>query len=345
MLLEAMKRTSGDVLELGPGVFSTPILHWLCEKDKRNLVTIENNLGWLRFCRKYFRTDYHKFYYVENWDDADALINKQWDVVLVDHSPSARRVVEIRKLANLAKYIVVHDANEWHEKVYHLSTIYPLFKYKFLFMGTEPHTVVLSNFESLNNFMIPQTELCRLAQKYGSDKCPQLNHCYTPFYYDFLKDKRYSIKKVLEMGVGNMRQYKHLPDYKLGASLYMWRDFFPNAQIYGGDIVPESVFKDERIETFLCDETKKEDVENLIKKTGTDVDLFVDDASHHIHDQRFLFETVMPLLKKEAIYIIEDCMRVRTVFKSYPQYDCYIPELIKNEAPRQRDGLIIIRNK
>jgi len=152
LLLEALKQTTGDVLELGPGVFSTPVLHWLCEKDKRNLVTIESDLHWHRICRQYFRTDLHKHYYVEKWDDAEAYINKKWDVVLVDHAPSARRVEEIKKLANLAKYIVVHDANEWHERVYHLSTIYPLFKYKFLFTKVEPHVVVLSNFINLDNF-------------------------------------------------------------------------------------------------------------------------------------------------------------------------------------------------
>jgi len=154
MLLEAFKRTKGDVLELGPGVFSTPILHWLCEKEKRNLVTIESDLGWLRFCRQYYQTDGHKFYHVNSFRDAAKLINKDWGLVLVDHSPSARRVHEIRKLADKAQILVVHDANEWHERVYHLSTIYPLFKYKYLFKGAEPHTVLLSNFVDLKDFYV-----------------------------------------------------------------------------------------------------------------------------------------------------------------------------------------------
>lgn len=151
-LLEAYSKTKGDVLELGPGVFSTPVLHWLCERDKRNLVTIENNLMWHRFCRKYFMTNYHKHYFVNGWNKADRLIRKKWDVVLVDHSPSGRRVHEIRKLANLAKYIIVHDADPWHEKEYHLETIYPLFKYKYIFKGAEPYVAVLSNFINLKNF-------------------------------------------------------------------------------------------------------------------------------------------------------------------------------------------------
>jgi hypothetical protein len=189
------------------------------------------------------------------------------------------------------------------------------------------------------------TELCKLAYKYGSDKCPEIGHQYTPFYYEFLKDKRQSIKKVLEMGVGSTRQYKHIANYHLGASLYMWRDFFPNAQIYGGDIVPSSVFEDGRVKTFLCDERNEGDIKRLIEQTGSDIDLVVDDASHHIADQRFLFKTLMPLLKKDVIYIIEDCGRTRSLSKELGEYDCFIPKLIPNDRPSAHDGIIVITNK
>ncbi len=106
VLMEVMNRTNGDVLELGPGVFSTPVLHWMCKKMNRRLLTIESDEKWFSFCRKYYQSNHrqpirHRFVFVKNRDDADREINKEWDVVLVDHSPSERRVVEIRKLANL----------------------------------------------------------------------------------------------------------------------------------------------------------------------------------------------------------------------------------------------------
>ncbi|MFA5036109.1 MAG: hypothetical protein WC479_02940 [Candidatus Izemoplasmatales bacterium] len=154
VLMEVMKRTTGDVLELGPGVFSTPVLHWLCEKHKRNLLTIESNRNWHHFCRKYYRTDYHKHLWVENWDQADSAIKKEWDVVLVDHSPSERRITEISKLANLAKYIVIHDADAMKDREYHYPEIYPLFKYRFNFTEVEPATTVLSNFVDLKDFEV-----------------------------------------------------------------------------------------------------------------------------------------------------------------------------------------------
>jgi hypothetical protein len=82
-----------------------------------------------------------------------APIEQPWDVVLVDHSPDFQRVFEIRRLAQLAKYLVIHDANGRDEKHYHYSEIFPLFRYRYDFTALEPHTVVLSNFKRLDDFM------------------------------------------------------------------------------------------------------------------------------------------------------------------------------------------------
>jgi len=189
------------------------------------------------------------------------------------------------------------------------------------------------------------TELCELAYKYGADKCFKIGHQYTPFYYELFKDRRNEIKKVLEIGVGNLRQYKHIVNYHLGASLYMWRDFFPNAQIYGIDIDPTSVFDDGRVKTFLGDAGKKEDLENIIKEIGTDIDIVVDDGSHHFDDQRDALETLMPILDKKVTYIIEDCRRVRRLSVEHLQWDSFIPVLLPNDKPRIKDGIVVFTHK
>lgn len=195
------------------------------------------------------------------------------------------------------------------------------------------------------------TPLCEIAYKYGTDKCPQLKHFYTPFYYEMFKDKRNSIKKVLELGIGhykNMQNVEVIYDpglkryYHKGASLKMWRDFFPNAEVYGADRVPESMFSDERITTFLCDETKKEDLVKLIEQTGSDIDIFIDDGSHHLEDQIFACLTLMPLLKEDVIYIIEDVRRPKQMVRTLVEYDCYIPPISTKKDPGQ---LVVVRNK
>ena len=194
-------------------------------------------------------------------------------------------------------------------------------------------------------------ELSLLCYKYGSDKCPQIKHSYTPFYYNLLKDRQQTIKKVLEMGIGTYKDMKHVDrvfdprlnrHYQKGASLKMWRDFFPNAQIYGADYEPDTLFQEERIETFLCDERKKEDLIGLVEKTGSDIDLFVDDGSHQKEHQIFLCQTIKPLLKDDVIYIIEDVGFPDHIKEALNEYDCQVPR-IRSRWPKSR--LVVVRNK
>ena len=94
-------------------------------------------------------------------------------------------------------------------------------------------------------------KLDKLAEKYKTDKYGK--HHYTKVYYDLFKDRQRSVKKVIEMGIAE------------GASLRMWRDFFPNAQIYGADIdikkVPEIY---SRTHLLKCDQSRAEDLSWLI---------------------------------------------------------------------------------
>ncbi len=205
------------------------------------------------------------------------------------------------------------------------------------------------------------TELCEIAYKYGTDKCPQIKHGYTPVYYEMFKDIRNSVKKVFEMGIGyykTMAEVAVIYDrglkrfYQKGASLKMWRDFFPNARIYGADIAPETMFRSHRINTYVCDERKKEDLEALVKKTGSDIDIFIDDGSHKWQDQAFLAKTILPMLKKDIIYIIEDVGFPNHIIDELKDYECSVPRLpytlykvgkFKNKIPKDR--LLIVQNK
>lgn len=189
------------------------------------------------------------------------------------------------------------------------------------------------------------TPLCKLAYKHGTDKCPQIFHTYTPVYYEMFKDK--SFKKVLELGIGTIGTMKHLENYKPGASLRMWRDFFPQAHIYGVDYVPEVIFQEERITTFLADTTKKEDMEELIKKIGSDIDLVIDDGPHHSPYQIFTAKTLMPLLKKDVIYIIEDVRSTRRVRNELSDYNVEIIRLEReNKGVSIRDNnLVVVKHK
>lgn len=183
--------------------------------------------------------------------------------------------------------------------------------------------------------------LSMLAFKYETDRCPQIKHPFTPFYYQLLKDKQESITKVLEIGIG-YREMDSWRSYRTGAGLYMWRDFFPNAQIYGADIDPRAKVKAQRISTFLCDQTNKKELTNLIKIIGPDIDLVIDDGSHKTKDQIFSCEVIMSIINENVIYIIEDVREPEIIAHSLNMYNCSIPRF------RQRfsdDNVVVVRNK
>jgi hypothetical protein len=141
-----MGLTSGPVLEMGVGVCSTIILHYLCMEKGRSLVSYENNEKYTRGLMQ-FNSGFHEVKIVSDWDEADIL--KPWSVAFIDHAPVDRRKVDAGRLANYAEYIICHDSERRHEHIYKYSEIYPLFKYRANYKNLMPHTVVLSNFHDL----------------------------------------------------------------------------------------------------------------------------------------------------------------------------------------------------
>lgn len=173
-------------------------------------------------------------------------------------------------------------------------------------------------------------KLSRLAIKYNSDRHPGSKHSYTPYYDQLFNDRRETIKKVLEIGVGD------------GRGLRMWRDFFPNATIYGADNMPNRVFKENRIEVYYCDQSNEEELLALIKKIGTDLDFVVDDGSHKPEHQVFTCQTLIPLLNPNVIYVIED-VADRTIIEQLTEFNLEIPSL-RPKKTRYDDRLIIVRH-
>lgn len=150
-LIKAFSKTTGDVLELGTGVFSTPYLHYACMLSKRLLVSYENFKEYYDFFVRYgYENENHKLHFVNNYDDAS--IDMPWDLVLVDQTPDSSRAETIVRLKDLAKYIVIHDSNPSNDKNTHYSTIYPLFKYKTDWPGDKNRATVLSNLVDLEDF-------------------------------------------------------------------------------------------------------------------------------------------------------------------------------------------------
>lgn len=153
VLIQAIYRTRlswGKVLELGVGGWSTPVVNHLCAQQGRKAVSIDNSPEFYEWAKRYQSAN-HDVLFVDNWDDAP-IDNTEWDVALVDHSQSERRVEEIKRLSQIAKYIVVHDSNGRYSRHYHYDTVFPMFKHILNYAAVEPSTTILSNLVDLSNF-------------------------------------------------------------------------------------------------------------------------------------------------------------------------------------------------
>lgn len=148
------------------------------------------------------------------------------------------------------------------------------------------------------------TYLCDLARKWGTDKAL----FYTPFYDGLLSKRRMNVKKVLELGIGypetmlasvsRMGQ----TSYMVGASLFMWEEYFPNAEIIALDNKPELFINRGRIHSFFVDQEKPETFDGL----GEDFDFMVEDGNHTFDCQLLSALKLVPRLSGEGVYIIED---------------------------------------
>jgi len=146
MLIKTVQMSEGPILELGSGIFSTPLLHWLCSEHSRRLDTYESHPDYYAFAKR-FQSRYHSIHLTKDWQDID--MRKHWGVVLIDHAPEERRGIDAIRLKNNADYIVLHDSEL--EKKYGYDKIWEHFKYIHRWDGGTPKTTVVSNFKDLLN--------------------------------------------------------------------------------------------------------------------------------------------------------------------------------------------------
>lgn len=145
------------------------------------------------------------------------------------------------------------------------------------------------------------TELCRLAYKHGTDKAG----VYSPFYDALLEWQRFGVRRVLEIGIGTPQAMAHVKNYQPGASLRMWRDYFPNAEIWGIDSDQKAMHEaGERIKLAICSQTDEAALHAHLGERK--FDLIVDDGSHQPEDQLAAFQALRGRLDGRGLYIIED---------------------------------------
>lgn len=153
MLLTALGRVKGDVLEMGTGMVSTQLLHWICLDQGRQLYSYENDECFYEIA-KLCEVDFHRVHYVLDWDAID--IERPWGIALLDHAPASRRKEDARRLAHHAQVILLHDSQGRSDKHYHYREILPLFRYRFVYGKAMPQTMAVSNFVDVGTWGKPR---------------------------------------------------------------------------------------------------------------------------------------------------------------------------------------------
>jgi hypothetical protein len=159
----------------------------------------------------------------------------------------------------------------------------------------------------------PKTPLCKLFHAYGADKCPQIFHSYSEHYHALLEHRRAAVRNVVEIGIGSRELMEPIvgPRYVVGASLRAWRDYFPEAHIYGLDSDARTFFSDARITCLYADQSSIRSLSLAVeaihrRNGGAAFDLIVDDGSHLVRDMLTSYSALFRQLSPGGLYIIED---------------------------------------
>ena len=140
-------------------------------------------------------------------------------------------------------------------------------------------------------------DLVSLARHFGTDKWG--THRYAPHYEQHFGKFKNDEFTLLEIGIGGYRREK-----QGGASLRMWKAFFPNADIVGLDIEDKSFVVEPQI-THMGSQANVPLLRTIVSD-AENLQIVVDDGSHRCEHVRATFTALFPLLPAGAVYAIED---------------------------------------
>lgn len=134
-----------------------------------------------------------------------------------------------------------------------------------------------------------EIKISDILAKYGKDTDKIWHHNYG-FAYDqlFSRFDREAPLNILEVGT------------QRGSTLLAWKEYFPNANVIGVDIVdvvPEEYRKDNV--TRIISDIKKVDFDEGF-------DIIIDDGSHYLADMVYVVATQFVPLKDNGVMIFED---------------------------------------
>jgi len=137
---------------------------------------------------------------------------------------------------------------------------------------------------------VNELTLGQICSIYNTDK--NCLHCYVDHVYeDLFRAIRHTARKILEIGVEG------------GGSLFMWREYFPEATITGVDNKDRPQLKDrDRIEFVFGDAYDYDTLDGL--PDGFDV--IIDDGPHTLESMTFFIKEYIHKANEKGMLVIED---------------------------------------
>jgi Glycosyltransferase sugar-binding region containing DXD motif len=148
--------------------------------------------------------------------------------------------------------------------------------------------------------------LTSLADRFNTDKNRHTGnrHCYARIYDRLLADRRFSMRQLMEIGL-----CRGLAEHSQAEtpSVALWQSYFPYCRVIGVDVTDFSRFNNERFVSFICDQSKRDDLRAVAAKLDPgSLDVIIDDGSHASFDQQLTLREFFPLLADGGWYFIED---------------------------------------
>jgi len=148
--------------------------------------------------------------------------------------------------------------------------------------------------------------LSELAELFMTDKRPS-EHNYTKFYDFYFSLARNMPITIVEIGILDHWEKSARPFG--AASLRMWAEFFPNAEIHGIDILDLKHLEQKRIRIHVGDQTNPEQIQEIFRINGIFPNIIIDDGSHSIADQQKTLSILFKHLLPGGIYVVEDIVQ------------------------------------
>jgi len=144
-------------------------------------------------------------------------------------------------------------------------------------------------------------QLSTLGHKHKTDKVDWWHsfhgESFLAVYEKYMSPKKDQVRNIVEIGVLG------------GASLCVWRDYFPNATVHGIDIDPRAKQCEDLsrgIHIHIGDQSDPEFLKTIADKIGRPIDIVIDDGSHVNAFTIISFRELFPYVEKGGLYIVED---------------------------------------